>query len=364
MAENNEKTLFGEVALRMARSPEDIATESLCYILQQYEVARQYFLDLCEKSGVRLPDTIRFATQDSTEGHRPDLVGIDSQGQRSIVVESKFWAGLTANQPTTYLKSLPSEADALLLFIVPARRFETLWPKLRSISTSDGFTLSDERDVYQEFRICDVSPNHRLAQISWRVLVAGLISMGEAEGVLQLVADARQLQGLCERMDGESFLPLTDSELSPAIGRRIQQLYELIDDVVNVLRNRYSASTKNLKTGGKGGEYGRFFLFADTGMFLGLSPRKWARHGETPLWLNVTWQVAPKSWVCPGDLAEALRSAYPLTNLVVDANETSLPVDLPVGVERDEVIDSVCKQVMKAVEISNRAKSGLMEDTQ
>ena len=49
-------------------------------------------------------------------------------------MEAKFWAGLTENQPNAYLARLPlDERPAVLLFVAPEARLETLWPELRRL---------------------------------------------------------------------------------------------------------------------------------------------------------------------------------------------------------------------------------------
>lgn len=44
-----------------------------------------------------------------------------------LLVELKFWAGLTDNQPVAYLKKLPTDCHSALLEVAPARRIESLW---------------------------------------------------------------------------------------------------------------------------------------------------------------------------------------------------------------------------------------------
>ena len=49
---------------------------------------------------------------------RPDLVGLDrTMGKECVLIEAKFWAGLTDRQPKAYLDRLdPGKA---LLFVAP-----------------------------------------------------------------------------------------------------------------------------------------------------------------------------------------------------------------------------------------------------
>ena len=62
---------------------------------------------------------------------RVDLVGFDEHGDESALIEVKFWAGLTDNQPVTYLERLRTDdKPAVLLFVAPRARLETLWPEV------------------------------------------------------------------------------------------------------------------------------------------------------------------------------------------------------------------------------------------
>ena len=82
--------------------------------------------------GPGLPFGLRFRTQNwlADDQAIPDLVGNTQDGVQVLVVEAKFWAGLTANQPVTYLKRLPAERPGLLLFIAPEDRADNLWDAL------------------------------------------------------------------------------------------------------------------------------------------------------------------------------------------------------------------------------------------
>ena len=42
------------------------------------------------------------------------------------MVESKFWAPLTPNQPIGYLRRLPVDREGMVLFIAPEGRYGTL----------------------------------------------------------------------------------------------------------------------------------------------------------------------------------------------------------------------------------------------
>jgi hypothetical protein len=78
-----------------------------------------------------LPEVRSFRTQSPAENLAiPDLAGFNAEGRVRILLENKFWVGLTANQPAAYLERLPEDGLGLLLLVVPRRRLHALWPDL------------------------------------------------------------------------------------------------------------------------------------------------------------------------------------------------------------------------------------------
>src|SRR5688500_13595819 len=122
-------TLFGHLARRFSSSPENLATESLLYILKRSLPAKSAFFRYLEQTGCTpLPDNLRLTSQstDKDDQSIPDLVGFDAQNRPIFICESKFWAGLTGNQPVSYLKQLEKASGSLLLIIGPSKRVSLL----------------------------------------------------------------------------------------------------------------------------------------------------------------------------------------------------------------------------------------------
>ena len=64
-------------------------------------------------------------------GAKPDLAGYDESGREHVLIEAKFEAKLTPNQPDTYLKRLRQKSQpSVVLFVAPAERHEGLWKEL------------------------------------------------------------------------------------------------------------------------------------------------------------------------------------------------------------------------------------------
>src|SRR5438445_10840946 len=109
-------TLFGYLAPLLATQPEILATEALAYVLQHSSTARTTLIGHCRQFvTVDLPGDLQFRTQSYADDQAiPDLLGVDETGSELLLVESKFWAGLTNHQPVTYLKRLNEHGGALM----------------------------------------------------------------------------------------------------------------------------------------------------------------------------------------------------------------------------------------------------------
>lgn len=161
--------LFGHLALRFATHPENLATEGLAYLLRETPAARHALLDVCRATGAALPENLTFRTQAfGADQAIPDLVGEDGEGVERLLVEAKFWAGLTEHQPVSYLQRLP--ADGLLLFLTPAQRMATLWPELQRRCALKEMPAQEVVATSGELSSARVA-GRVLALSSWRALL-------------------------------------------------------------------------------------------------------------------------------------------------------------------------------------------------
>ena len=67
---------------------------------------------------VPLDDCLHYICQSTgDENERPDMAGIDKTGREIVLCEMKFYAGLTPNQPITYLERLRRNGGYGCVFI-------------------------------------------------------------------------------------------------------------------------------------------------------------------------------------------------------------------------------------------------------
>ncbi|MCS7469562.1 hypothetical protein NZK35_23160 [Stieleria sp. ICT_E10.1] len=351
-----DRSIFGEIVTRLTSSSEDIATEALCYLLRTYPSAWTSVRRLLEKSGVSFDERLAFNTQSATDDNgRPDLVGTNSDRDRVLIIEAKFWAGLTTKQPVAYLNQLPSAKPAMILVVAPALRQHTLWTKLIRVTENAGIACSETTEAANEFRVCQVNDHHQLALISWRSILAEVERDADVAGFADLKGDVIQLSGLCSKMDGESFLPLSDNDLSPNPARRILQYADLVDSAVHVLAEKQQDKTKRVNSGGRRVNYGVYFTMGGYGMYLSFNPRLWSRRAETPIWLNVKRADRPKDWSVSLKVNESLQQAFAGTRKEVFVGKQGIPwipIHLPTGCERSEVLDSIVNQIREVAAVA------------
>lgn len=248
-------SLLGHLAWRFPGATEDIATEALQYILSKHERAQTGLADLLKSGGAKDVPMDCFKTQRVYQRtQKPDLVAFN-EGKEVLLVESKFWAWLTSNQPNGYLglmmKDLPDAKT--LLFIAPRARQPELWKELREQAGKE-FAVTDKLNT-DDMRSATVGTDgHLLMLTSWDTLLDHLGGNGADKD-----GDLRQLRGLCAPASDGARLTGGNAEDLSEVGH-----YEaFLKDAVALARSRKIISTKGLLFGGKNLGFGRFFRFVN-----------------------------------------------------------------------------------------------------
>lgn len=331
-------TILSHLTRRFAAHPENIATEALAFILRRSAELRASVAGFLKTVGVNIPADLRFETQSTNEeGSRPDLIGADRDGQPRLIIEAKFWAGLTDAQPVGYLRALAP--GATLLFLTPSARVDTVWAHLlrrvgkAGMSVGTCTTTSGGR-----FALVD---DKLLAIASWRSLLGVLEASADASANHAAAADIRQLSSLCDGMDSEAFLPLTSDELTSNLGRRIIQFGNLAISLQNRLVDLKLASVRGMRATGGNGSYGRSMLLRKHGCAINFSAWRWAHWGDSPLWLD----VKGPNWKPSGDVRAALDEAR-ISYRDSPTDGCLVPLYLLSSVERDEVLDDLTRQAV------------------
>ncbi len=277
-------SLLAHLYPRIKGSQEDIATFSLGYILEQSALLNEVFTNLiCEKLSIEIHNPIKYRCQDAdAEFGRPDIAGYQD-GQLKILCEAKFYAGLTDNQPASYLKRLSCSADSGLIFICPRNRIVSFWDKVRTTAADAGFV---ER-VISNTSVC--YDNVYMSIISWSEILSELIRVS-MEREPEYLGDLKQLEGFCLKIDNESFIPFRPEEFGSQIAKDIDRYYQVVDEVFERLlsHKELNPQTKGLRKSPQWQGYSAYIALNTMGVSISFLRCLWRRSTsiETPFWCH------------------------------------------------------------------------------
>ena len=265
---------------------EDIATEALCHVFGHSDACVDALTGLVQ-SGVRGIDSIDTVKTQviGVDGTRPDLVCFDEDGQERVLIEVKFWAGLTANQPNGYIERLPKDSPAVVMFLVPDDRVRSLWPQLRKRLDRE-FDALEELDA--ERRCVSISGSQRhLMVVSWGSLLDAMAARSSDSGEPRAVTQIRQLRSLARYADEGAFKPVpAGNESGSDSGIRLRQYRRLVDAATEEGINQDWADRKGLRATRKPYGYGRYIRLHGTVVWFGINLELFEDTGETPLWVS------------------------------------------------------------------------------
>ena len=343
-------TLFAHIANRKLKSQtEDTAVEALGYILSSSSAAGNLLQNVLREGCTQINSISRVETWERDEkGAIPDLVCFDEDGTKHVLIEAKFWATLTCNQPNQYLNQLQQDRQdrpAVLLFVAPKSRLDSLWPELceRVKKKEPKFELSIDSDS-GDLRTASIGGGKlRLLLTSWAALLGGMEVLAREAGDMIAVGDIRQLRGLTDYADPDHSHPWRPGELGSEFARRMEGLRRLVDDSISYGRSAGFLKPKKVAAGGGGG-YGRQIQLGGTAAWLGIEVFSWAQYRNTPLWLRF------------GRSSQGQLEQAGLTNQMFDPGpgwDFRIPIELLAGVEYDEMLTSVVNRMKSIAEQLN-----------
>ena len=339
---STDMTLFAHIAhTKLKSQTEDTAVEALGYILSSSPTERNLLQNILREGCTQIDSISRVETWERDEkGAIPDLVCFDEDGTKHLVIEAKFWAGLTKNQPNQYLNQLQQDRQdrpAALLFVAPKSRLDSLWPELceRVKKKEPKFALAIDSDS-GDLRTASIGGGKlRLLLTSWAALLGGMEALAREAGDMIAVGDIRQLRGLTDRADPDHSLPWRPGELGSEFARRMEGLRRLVDDATNCGKRAGFLNRGYAKKGPQGG-YGRSIQLGGVRAWFGVEIFAWAMYHNTPLWLRFGRDKH-------GQLEQAR-----LTNEMFDPGDGwdfRVPIELPARVGYDDMLNSVVKRL-------------------
>jgi hypothetical protein len=340
-------SLVAHLSSSFRTDEENVAISALGYILGCSLEASSALSAWLATIAPQVPKTLLYRTQAvGSAKERPDLAGRTEAGALKALVEAKFWAGLTPNQPVTYLKSLPE--GGILLFVVPLARFATIWNEIHARCADAGLPIEN---IQQSAELWSAGAGGRsIAMTSWRHLMDLLGAALRAAGRHGEASDVEQLRALTERMDDSAFLPLSEEETSSqAIPRRLLNLFALVDDINRAALAEGIAGKKDRGGGGLRNSQGRgrsgwYMRLGVADIFLRYDTQLWAEFGQSPVWLSFVPEDVEGMTVARERLA-AWKYARP--QRLYEKGGLHVPIRLLTGQESQAVVRNVLNQLIE-----------------
>lgn len=348
-------SLLGQFYTRIKGSQEDIASEGLTYILQRSPSARQALNKVIQFDSGLTFEEINYITQNVGEKlERPDISGIDREGREVIILEAKFWASLTDNQPIEYLSRLSN--DSILIFICPTLRVRPVFDELhmRLKKADVNFQINNSKHSFI------LKDNKNLIVKTWREILGTIRLQLVQDSEQLLLSDIDQIIGLCETIDNNSFLPYLSEDFAPAIAKKINSYYDLADKVIDELKKRKLADTANLNATPQKYGYTRYFKIYNMGISLNVRFDFWERVADTPFWLSIKDDITGKYWVQNESVKVELKNLATKNSTIyyeTNRRELYLPIFPLIGKTEDLVVDDIADKIIKMTSELNEKRS-------
>jgi hypothetical protein len=288
------QSFLAYIADQYRHKKEDVATDALTYLLSRHKTARVAFKSFVAECGYPLPKihSIVSRTREANGVGVPDIQISDRNDCCCAIVENKFWAGLTNNQPLGYFKKLSPEG--LILFLVPEARITTLWTCLQMLCLNAGRPI----EQLQDKRFSGRSARHHLCVASWEKLIPYLrtsLDITDTQDSKALVfidqlwevCEVAKQEHIQEHIEAFDSIEITDKHM----GRRVKNYSYLATAIAKAAAEKQffrQLPDKRQQSWNSCGEgySGRYGEMAGYISWIGFDADNWSTRAISPLWLS------------------------------------------------------------------------------
>ena len=337
-------TLLAYLVSSFPGNTENIATEALRHIFDHSDASVEALNDVVQ-SGAKgvAPVTVVKSQVIQADGTIPDLVGFDENCKERVLVEVKFWAGLTPNQPNAYLERLPSDGPAVVVFLAPEDRIQSLWPQLKGRLSGKFGTLTETDSERKCVRVGD--GQRHLMMVSWGGLLDSMAARSSDDGTQGVETEIRQLRSLAKYADAGAFKPIGHGEEFGANSDAQLRLYRRLIDAASERGIQQGwVSRKGLRATPRTYGYGRYIRLHGTIVWFGVNRNQFEITRSTPLWVGCSSLPGLQDKL--GDLRAELGMP----------TDYWVPVELKRDVEYPEVLDGVVDSLRHIADVIQEAR--------
>ena len=294
-------SLLAYLGPRLIIQVENLASEALWYLLAEYDTANTAFISILSELGAQFEGPLSFDSQIGIPEHAiPDLVGRNDQGIALVMVEAKFGAPLTSNQPVGYLKQLPTDEQGMVVFLIPAARSRLLWGQITQRAEEAGLTSSAPIGDAQEAASVRVATSARLGYVTWEHLLSRIEERLEDRKEEQALGELWQLQGLIKRLEVDADQAIKDGMPVSAGEAHAKELRQLVDRLVNELVESGQFDTRDYRATPGPGYYRRYgTVLGQINWFIEYNENNARRFANSLLWLGCPHTAEVEKKVLP-----------------------------------------------------------------
>ena len=239
------------------------------------------------------------------------------------------------------LKAFASEMRIFIEDILRVKR--TFEPFLEKIHSESRYLDNNETaQVLADFN--DI----RLGITTWKDALNALEQVALSNAV-NCVPDIKQLQGYCEQLDSEAFIPFNAEDFGINVAMKAERPFRLLDALVEALKNepQHEVSLKNLMASPFWSGYRRYIRIDGFCVNLEYDTNKWKKsdNKNTPFWISINKEIN-KKW-CQDDQCKKAMLKIP-SDLKDDTYIALLP---KCYVALSEVAEDMKKQVLRYIQI-------------
>jgi hypothetical protein len=350
------QSFLAYVAGQYGRKKEDVATDVLAYLLNRNKSTRTALGRLIAEGGYTLPKTYSIVSRTKGINGVPDLQITDADGSCCAIIENKFWAGLTINQPVGYLKELKAEGG-VIVFVVPETRIAKIWKELCRRCEEHGRPI----ESWSGGRFSGRTANDYIRVVSWDQLIhnltAGVDKVASQDSETSLFIE--QLRRICEVANKERVEVIDPAELSDRrLGQRVKDYAYLATAIAKAAEEKqlfiHLPERKQLRWESCGpGWSGRFGTMSNYVAWLGFDAEHWSTHVVSPLWLTFEDKndFDELSNLFDPDIMAGTCFEIDRSN---GGRALTLPVPVTTGAEADEIIETAVRW-LEAIELRLRS---------
>ena len=334
-------TLLSFIAQRHTIGLEDVATDALFFILSHSVSAKQALSDFLGGEGDPLPIAKAQPWAADAHGAVPDLACLDKNEKVVALIESKFWAPLTRNQPVTYWQGLPDDRPAVLLFLAPEYRVEqvSLWDELVERLRDAGHELGPAVKADGVRTAPAKGSQRRLMLTSWSLLLdrmAQRAQRAQDDDDPQACFEIAELQGLAA------------SVIAGDNPQRDDNLKRLIADAVRRVERSGWANTDGLSVGVGFSHYARFLRLAGANAWLGIDYEAVKQMPDKPLWLSF---YGGSDASVDLDMVRGALGGLAEPDAEWLEGQARVPITLPEGADHEATLDAIVAELERVAHL-------------